>query len=120
MEHNQIVSSVGRRITDTYTLPNNYRIKITTYHDKIRKTYFSYIAERVIRGGDNGVYFEYSRPQLDLHRHLSTANGLRYNAKDLHAVHAVALELGAELRDQHLAINADYTAAELAGELSLI
>lgn len=105
MEHNQIVSSVGRRITDTYTLPNNYRIKITTYHDKTRKAYLSYIAEVMVSpSGSANIVFERSTRD-NLHKGLSIVNGLRYSAKDLHAAHAAALELGAELKNQYLSTN---------------
>lgn len=107
MEHNQIVRNEARRIVDTYTLPNNYRIKITTYHDRERKVYWSYIAEAIVNpSGTSGIVFERSTSE-HLHRLLSSVKGLRFSAKDLHAAHANALQLGAELRDQHLADNKD-------------
>ena len=114
MIHNQIISNERRRITDTYTLENNYRIKISTYHDKVKKTYWSVISECVIRESGAGVYFERHRMHADLNKLIATASALRYSSKDLHAAHAAALELGAGLRDQYLEINADITAGELA------
>jgi len=114
VEHKQIISNERRRITDTYTLPNNYRIKISTYHDKAKKIYWSVISECVIRESGAGVYFERHRMHADLNKLLATAPGLRYNSKDLHAAHAHALGLGVELRDQYLTINADTPAEELA------
>lgn len=115
MEHNQTILKDSRRVADTYTLSNNYRIKIYTYHDKNKHAYWSVIKECVIReSGTAGIYFERHRPHADLNKLLATAPALRYSFKDLQAAHAAALELGADLRDQYLAINADITAGELA------
>jgi hypothetical protein len=114
MIHNQITSKERRRITDTYTLENNYRIKISTYHDKVKKIYWSVISECVIRESGGGVYFERHRLHADLNKLLATAPALRYSPKDLQSVHSHALDLGEELREQYLAINADIPAAELA------
>jgi len=114
MIHNQIISNERRRITDTYTLENNYRIKISTYHDKVKKNYWSVISECVVRESGAGVYFERHRIHADLNKLLATAPGLRYSSKDLHTAHATALDLGEELREQYLAINADIPAEELA------
>jgi hypothetical protein len=114
MEHKQIISNERRRITDTYTLPNNYRIKISTYHDKAKKIYWSVISECVIRESGAGVYFERHRMHTDLNKLLATASGVRYSSKDLHTAHATALLLGADLKEQYLTINADIPAEELA------
>lgn len=114
MIHNQIINGERRRITDTYTLENNYRIKISTYHDKSKKIYWSVISECVVRESGAGVYFERHRLHVDLNKLLATAPALRYNYKDLHAAHAAALQLGADLKDQYLAINATVPAEELA------
>jgi hypothetical protein len=114
MEHKQIISNERRRITDTYTLPNNYRIKISTYHDRAKKIYWSVISECVVRESGAGVYFERHRMHADLNKLLATAPTLRYSPKDLHNVHAHALDLGEELKEQYLSINAGATAEELA------
>lgn len=113
MIHNQIISNERRRITDTYTLENNYRIKISTYHDKVKKIYWSVISECVVRESGGGVYFERHRMHADLNKLLATASGVRYSSKDLHATHATALLLGADLKEQYLTINADTPAEEL-------
>ena len=112
MEHNQIINNERRRITDTYTLPNNYRIKISTYHDKNKKTYWSIISECVAETR-NGYTWERHELYKDLNKLLATAPGLRYNSKDLHTAHANALQLGAEIKDQYLISNANTTTEEL-------
>jgi hypothetical protein len=114
MQHNQTISNERRRITDTYTLENNYRIKISTYHDRIKKVYWSTISECIVHdSGTPGIYFERHRMHADLNKLLITAPGIRYNSKDLHAAHNTALGLGVDLRDQFLTANADIPAAEL-------
>jgi len=115
MIHAQTINAASRRVVDTYTLENNYRIKIYTYHDKTRKAYLSVIKECVVRETDTpGIYFERSRAHVDLNHLLKSERATRYALKDLTAAHAVALELGADLRDKSLAINADTPAQELA------
>jgi hypothetical protein len=115
MIHAQTINADSRRIVDTYTLENNYRVKIYTYHDKTRKAYLSVIKECVVsETGTAGIYFERSRPYVDLNHLLKSERATRYSLKDLTAAHAVALELGVELRDKSLEINADITAQELA------
>jgi hypothetical protein len=114
MIHNQTISNERRRITDTYTLENNYRIKISTYHDRAKKIYWSVISECVVSESGAGVYFERHRLHADLNKLLTSAPALRYNPKDLQNVHSHALDLGEELREQYLAINADTSAEQLA------
>ena len=115
MIHAQTINADSRRVVDTYTLENNYRIKIYTYHDKTRKAYLSVIKECVVReSGTPGIYFERSRAHVDLNHLLASERTTRYALKDLTAAHAVALELGAELRDKSLEINEDIPAQELA------
>jgi hypothetical protein len=115
MIHAQTINADSRRVVDTYTLENNYRIKIYTYHDKTRKAYLSVIKECIVsETGTPGIYFERSRPYTDLNHLLASERVTRYALKDLTAAHAVALELGADLRDKSLAINEDIPAQELA------
>lgn len=114
MIHAQTINADSRRIVDTYTLENNYRIKIYTYHDKTRKAYLSVIKECIVsESGTPGIYFERSRPYADLNSLLNRESANRYSLRDLSTAHALALELGAELRDQHLKINADTPAEDL-------
>jgi hypothetical protein len=115
VEHNQTILKDSRRVADTYTLPNNYRIKIYTYHDKNKHAYWSVIKECVVRdSGTAGIYFERHRSHVDLNKLLNITRAPRYSYTELITVHNLALQLGAELRDQYLEINADITAGELA------
>lgn len=115
MIHAQTINADSRRVVDTYTLENNYRVKIYTYHDKTRKAYLSVIKECIVsETATPGIYFERSRPYVDLNHLLKSERATRYSLKDLTAAHAIALELGVELRDKSLEINADITAQELA------
>lgn len=115
MRHEQTILKDSRRVADTYTLPNNYRIKIYTYHDKTKRSYWSVIKECVVReSGSAGVYFERHRSHVDLNKLLNITAAPRYNYTELITIHNLALELGAQLRDEYLAINADIPAEELA------
>lgn len=118
MIHAQTINADSRRIVDTYTLENNYRIKIYTYHDKAKHSYWSVIRECIVdESGTPGIYFERSRPNKDLNSLINRQASNRYSMKDLSSAHALALELGASLRDQHLEINADTPAEDLLSVL---
>lgn len=100
--HNQISNVAQRKITDTYTR-GSYRVKVTTYHDKNKKAYWSIIRECTVEpSGTTGIYFEKSRPQVDLNRLINTAIASRYNYQHLISHHSKALHMVRELIDQLL------------------
>ena len=106
VSHNQVSNDARRKIVDTWTAPDNYRVKLHTYHDKNTKVYRSIISECLVReSGTDGIYFEYSSPMSDLHQIAHQAIGNRYSYLKLSENHALALasvqELIRTLLDSH-------------------
>jgi hypothetical protein len=100
--HNHQRNSQHRKITDTYTL-GAYRVKVYTYHDKNKKAYWSIIQECTVEpSGTTGIYFEKSRPQVDLNKLINSAIASRYNYQHLISHHNKALLMVRELVDQLL------------------
>ena len=100
--HDQISNDAHRKITDTYTI-GEYRVKVYTYHDKNKKAYWSIIKECTVEpSGTTGIYFEKSRPQIDLNKLISLNSASRYNYQHLISYHNKALYMVRELIDQLL------------------
>lgn len=100
--HNQISNDNHRKITDTYTR-GDYRVKVYTYHDKNKKCYWSIISECIVEpSGTTGIYFEKSRPQIDLNKLISLNVASRYNYQHLIIHHNKAIHMVRELIDQLL------------------
>jgi len=92
-EHEKYASSERRKITETFTTPDNYRVKITTRHDKDRKTYTSIISECVIEeSGTTGIYFERHAVHADLNQLISFTPAARYDFRKLEHAHNLAAE----------------------------
>ena len=103
--HNQISNDAKRKITDTYTL-GAYRVKVYTSHDRVKKAYWSVISECIVEpSGTTGIYFEKSRPQVDLNKLVNSAIASRYNYQHLISYHNKALYIVRELVDQLLELN---------------
>ena len=80
-----------RKITETWTTSDNYRVKVYTYHDKNKKVYWSIISECIVEeSGMAGIYFEKHSFHNDLHRLLQSIPAPRYNYEKISAWHNVA------------------------------
>ena len=80
-----------RKITETWTTSDNYRVKVYTYHDKNKKVYWSIISECIVEpSGDSGYYFEKHSLRDDLNRLISQKLATRYNYDNLRAAHELA------------------------------
>jgi hypothetical protein len=100
--HNQISNDAHRKITDTYTL-GDYRVKVYTYHDKNKKSYWSIISECTVEpSGTTGIYFEKTRLQNGVNKIINYANASRYNYQHLISHHSKAIHMVRELIDQLL------------------
>jgi hypothetical protein len=91
-KHEKHVNEITRKCVDTYTLENNYRVKIYTYHDKVKKAYWSTIKECVVEeSGTTGIYFEKHSMHTDLNRLAGKVEALRYNPENMKKAHELAL-----------------------------
>jgi hypothetical protein len=92
VKHEKLVNEITRKCVDTYTLENNYRVKVYTYHDKVKKVYWSTIKECTVEAsGSEGIYFEKHTMYTDLHELAGRVEALRYNLEKLKAAHELAL-----------------------------
>ena len=79
-----------RKITETWTTADNYRVKVYTYHDKNKKVYWSIISECIVEpSGDSGYYFEKHSTQTSAL--ISQKLATRYNYDNLRAAHELAV-----------------------------
>ena len=104
--HEKFGNETTRKITETWTTSDNYRVKVYTYHDKIKKVYWSIISECIVEpSGDSGYYFEKHSLRDDLNRLISQTLATRYNYEKMSAAHELAAaEVGslvASLLDAH-------------------
>jgi hypothetical protein len=90
-KHEKYASSERRKITETWTTPENYRVKVYTYHDKVKKSYWSIISEcAVSESGTSGIYFERHSMHVDLNRLISSTPAARYDFRKLEHAHNLA------------------------------
>ena len=89
--HEKFGNETTRKITETWTTSDNYRVKVYTYHDKIKKVYWSIISECIVEpSGDSGYYFEKHSLRDDLNRLISQKLATRYNYEKMSAAHELA------------------------------
>ncbi len=90
--HEKFGYETNRKITETWTMPDNYRVKVYTYHDKNKKVYWSVISECIVEAsGNSGVYFEKHRLHTDLNRLISQTLATRYNYEKMSTAHESAV-----------------------------
>jgi hypothetical protein len=78
-------------------------VKVYTYHDKVKKAYWSTIKECMVEAsGSEGIYFEKRTMYTDLHQLAGKVEALRYSAENMKKAHELALDSVRELVDQLL------------------
>lgn len=101
VKENQIVNTESRKIVNTYTLENGYRVKVATYHYANSKVIRSTISECIAR--QEATYsMETHRMFADFNEILITERVPRYSLKLLQDQHAKALEIAAPIVEQLL------------------
>ena len=100
--YNKTGNDIRRKIVESWTL-GDYRVKLTTYHDKAGKTYTSIISECEIESGTNGFYFEKHRMYEHLNRLAGRVSVSRYSWPNMERAHNIAADSVRELVDQLLA-----------------
>lgn len=95
MKENKVINAEGRKITTTYTLENNYRVKVSTYHFGSSKVIRSILSECITR--ESGIFtMETHALYRDLNELVISEPVSRYAFKLLEDQHARALELVAQ------------------------
>ena len=106
VKHDKFYNHVTRKCVDTWTLDNNHRVKVYTYHDKAKKVYWSIISECTVEAsGTSGIYFERHSLHKDLNRLIGKVIGTRYNPSHMEKAHEEALSAVRELVEQLLQPN---------------
>lgn len=89
--HAKFGNESTRKITETWTTADNYRVKVYTYHDKAKKVYWSIISECVVEeSGSSGFYMEKHRLHVDLNRLICATIATRYNYEKMDMAHDIA------------------------------
>ena len=95
MKQNKIVDQQGRKIVSTYTLDNNYRVRLSTYHYGNSKAIRSILSECI--AGQSGIFtMETFVMFRDLNELVLSEPVSRYAFKLLEDQHARAIELSAQ------------------------
>jgi hypothetical protein len=94
--HEKIAVDSSRKVSESWTRGDNYRVKVTTWHDKTRKAYLSNISECQIQPRE-GYTMEFFSPFSDLNKLIQAEQVSRYNFANLQAFHLAAV---AQVLDQ--------------------
>lgn len=94
-------NEITRKITDTYTI-ENYRVKVSTWHDKNRKAYLTSVSECRIDKRD-GYTMEFHGIFADYYKTIKAEKVSRYNFTNLQKFHAAAADEIAVIVNQLLA-----------------
>ena len=88
-KHERFLNHVSRKCVDTWTLDNNYRVKVYTYHDKNKKSYWSIVSECTVEeSGTTGIYFERHTVHTSLNQLAGKVEALRFNGDSMVKAHA--------------------------------
>lgn len=89
--HEKLGHEINRRIVESWTREeDNYRVKVTTWHDKTRKAFLSNISECQIQPGE-GYIMEFFSPFSDLNKLIQAERVNRYNFAKLQEFHLLAV-----------------------------
>jgi hypothetical protein len=106
IKHERFLDHTSRKCVDSWTLDNNYRVKVRTYHDKVKKAYWSVISECIVEAsGTSGFYFEKHTMHTDLNQLAGKVEALRFNGDSMVKAHDSAIYSVRELIDQLLQAN---------------
>jgi hypothetical protein len=90
MDHQKHGHEINRRIVESWTREDNYRVKVTTWHDKNRKAFISNISECQIEKNE-GYTMEKSVMYQSLNRLIQMEAVSRYNYEKMADFHAKAV-----------------------------
>lgn len=87
---------INRRIVESWTREDNYRVKVTTWHDKTRKAFISNLSECTIERNE-GYTMERSVMYSSLNKLVQIQAVTRYNYEKMEDFHTQAV---AQVMDQ--------------------
>lgn len=98
-----VKSDSSRKITDSYTI-GDYRVKVSTWHDKNRKAYITSVSECQVQQRD-GYSMEFHAVFADYYKTINATRVSRYSLKSLEVFHQSTAEevavIVAKLIDSH-------------------
>ncbi len=95
MKQDKVINEQGRKIVSTYTLENNYRVKVSTYHSPTSKVIYSILSECIT--GTSGIFtMETFVMYRDLNERVLSEPVSRYSFKALQDQHERAIEQEAQ------------------------
>jgi hypothetical protein len=95
VKQEKIINQEGRKITTTYTLENNYRVKLSTYHSANYKAIRTTLSECIT--GTSGIFTTETFMMFqDYNKQVISEPAARYSFKLLEDQHARAIELAAQ------------------------
>jgi competence transcription factor ComK len=104
MQHEKFGHEINRRIVESWTREeDNYRVKVSTWHDKTRKAFISNISECTIEKND-GYTMEKSIMYQSLNKLVQIQAVARYNYEKMSDFHTQAV---AQVMDQVNSLIAD-------------
>jgi len=90
MQHDKIAVDSRRKVTESWTREDNYRVKVITWHDKTRKAFISNISECQVQPRD-GYSMEFHAVFSDLNKVIQAERIARYNFAKLQEFHLQAV-----------------------------
>jgi hypothetical protein len=102
--YNKQGDHITRKILVTYTLENNWRVKIYTRHDKARKAYLTSVSECQVQHRD-GYSMEFHAVFTDFSKIVAAVPVARYSWHTLEAAHNLAFESSHDLIRQLIESN---------------
>lgn len=112
MKHEKFGHEINRRIVESWTREDNYRVKVRSWHDKNRKAFISNLSECQIEANE-GYVMEKSVMYSDLNQLIQIQPVSRYNYEKMSEFHAQAV---AQVLDQINSLLGD--ASRVAGEVA--
>jgi hypothetical protein len=95
MKQEKTVSAENRKIVTTYTLENNYRVKVSTYHSSSSKVIYSILSECI--AGTSGIFtMETFMMYRDFNERVISEPVARYSFKVLQDQHERAITQAAQ------------------------
>jgi len=95
MKQDKVINEQGRKIVTTYTLENNYRVKVSTYHSSTSKVIHTILSECIT--GTSGIFtMETFMMYRDLNERVLSEPVARYSFKALQDQHERAIEQAAQ------------------------